>query len=67
VNLYSNNPECFIGYNVQLIDAIGQILETKKYESLVTFDLRGYSRAVYVIRLIGDSGDVVFAKKLVIH
>jgi N-acetylneuraminic acid mutarotase len=65
--LSSNGPDCFKGYNVQFIDALGKVLETKEYGDLVTFDIRGYARSLYFIRLIGSTGDTVFSKKIVIR
>ena len=64
VYIYTNNPDCFKGYNVQLISPLGQVLETKKYNSLVYFNMRGYARAVYLVRLISESGGVAFTKKI---
>jgi N-acetylneuraminic acid mutarotase len=64
--LSSNGPDCFEGYKVQFIDALGKILETKPYGNLVTFDIRGYARSLYFLRLIGPAGDAIFSEKIII-
>ena len=67
VYLFSNNADCLTGYRLEFIDAIGQILETKPYATLVSFDVRSYARALYFVRLIGKDGDTLFSKKVVIR
>ena len=67
VYLYSNNPDCFEGYHVELITSIGQVLQRKDYSALVSFDVRGYARELYLLRLIGPAGDVAFSKKIIIQ
>ncbi|MFT6111465.1 MAG: hypothetical protein ACJAXV_000234, partial [Bacteroidia bacterium] len=67
VYLFSNNADCLTGYRLEFIDAIGQILETKPYATLVSFDVRSYARALYFVRLIGKNGDTLFSKKVVIR
>jgi hypothetical protein len=64
--LSSNVPDCFIGYKVQFIDALGQILDVKPYGNLVSFDLRGYARSLYFLRLIGPTGDTIFSENIFI-
>jgi N-acetylneuraminic acid mutarotase len=64
--LSSNGPDCFEGYKVQFIDALGKILETKPYGNLVTFDIRGYARSLYFLRLIGPAGDAIFSEKIIL-
>ena len=64
--LSSNGPDCFEGYKVQFIDALGKILETKAYGNLVTFDIRGYARSLYFLRLIGPAGDAIFSEKIIL-
>jgi hypothetical protein len=64
--LSSNGPDCFEGYKVQFIDALGKILETKPYGNVVTFDIRGYARSLYFLRLIGPAGDAIFSEKIIL-
>ncbi|MFT5817854.1 MAG: N-acetylneuraminic acid mutarotase [Lentimonas sp.] len=66
VYVYSNKPSCYEGFDLVLIDALGQILDSKKYGNLVGFDVKGYARSLYFIRLIGDNGMTVFSKKIVL-
>jgi N-acetylneuraminic acid mutarotase len=67
VYLFSNNADCLTGYRLEFIDALGRILETKPYATLVSFDVRSYARALYFVRLIGKDGDTLFSKKVVIR
>ena len=67
VYVYSNNVDCYPNYNLELITSLGQVLQLKKYENLVSFNMRGYAVGLYFIRLRGGSGDVVFSKKVMIN
>jgi len=67
VYLFSNNADCLTGYRLEFIDALGRILETKPYATLVSFDVRSYATALYFVRLIGKDGDTLFSKKVVIR
>jgi N-acetylneuraminic acid mutarotase len=64
--LSSNGPDCFEGYKVQFIDALGKILETKPYGNVIIFDIRGYARSLYFLRLIGPAGDAIFSEKIIL-
>lgn len=68
VFLYTNKLHCLQGTKVELIDQLGQVLETQNYDqSRITFDIRGYARALYYVRLINSNGETIFSKKLVIQ
>jgi N-acetylneuraminic acid mutarotase len=67
VYVYSNNVDCYLDYNLELVTSLGQVLQLKKYENLVSFNMRGYAAGLYFVRLRGGSGDVVFSKKVMIN
>ena len=65
---YANKPECFSGSSLELVDQLGQVLQTHPYSSgVIQLDIRGYARALYYVRLRSDSGTTLFSKKIVIH
>jgi len=68
LKFYSSMPQCFEGAKLEIVDQLGQILQTHPYDSSVLeMDIRGYARALYFVRLVAPNGEVVFAKKFVIH
>jgi N-acetylneuraminic acid mutarotase len=68
VYLYTNKWSCLQGSKVQLVDQLGQVLETQPYsQSTVSFDISGYARALYYVRIVNASGATIFYKKLVIQ
>ena len=68
LNFYASKPDCFSGSSLELVDQLGQVLQTHPYNSgVIQLDIRGYARALYYVRLRSDSGTTLFSKKIVIH
>ncbi len=68
LNLHINKPACYEGSKVEIVDQLGRILQTKPLEnSVLEFDIQGYARELYFLRMVGKDGKTLFTKKFVIH
>ena len=66
VNFYTDKPDCFPGARVDLVSELGQVISSKPFSPLVSFDMRGLARAMYLIRLVHANGTTVISKKVVV-
>lgn len=65
---YTSEPACFNGSSIELVDQLGQILQSHPLSGgVLQMDIRGYARALYYVRLKRDDGSNAFSKKILIH